>query len=138
MGSCITQVSAGRCHTLAATKHGRVYSFGLGGSGQLGIGSTVSRNFPQCVNGPWVEINVKDLLLRDGERSLCSVTTLPHGIVNPLANVKVISDDSSTSKSPLPTGKQICLYNETLCCVTQNLQILKKRLQFIHQWKLMR
>lgn len=55
MGSTITQVCCGRRHTLAfVPSRGRVYSFGLGGSGQLG--NRVSKNFPtpQVVMGPWV------------------------------------------------------------------------------------
>lgn len=55
MGSTITQISCGRRHTLAfVPSRGRVYSFGLGGSGQLG--NRASNNFPtpQVVMGPWV------------------------------------------------------------------------------------
>lgn len=70
MGTPIVQVSAGRCHTLAANKYGRVYSFGLNGSGQLGVGSNQSSLVPLEMRGPWVEINVRDLQLRDSNRSL--------------------------------------------------------------------
>lgn len=55
MGSTITQVSCGRRHTLAfVPSRGRVYGFGLGGSGQLGWRQTCSSATPQIVLGPWV------------------------------------------------------------------------------------
>ena len=44
-----------RNHTLAhVPKSGRLYAFGLGGSGQLGVDSTISRNLPCQVHGPFV------------------------------------------------------------------------------------
>ena len=44
MGSEVTQISCGRCHTLAYLKSSnKLYSFGLCGNGQLGLG-TVSAN----------------------------------------------------------------------------------------------
>lgn len=70
MGSSICQVSCGRCHTLVATTNGRIYSFGLNGSGQLGIGSFQSKCLPNYVSGPWVDISIKDLLPRVGDQSL--------------------------------------------------------------------
>ncbi|KAL3278333.1 hypothetical protein HHI36_013664 [Cryptolaemus montrouzieri] len=55
MGSTITQISCGRKHTLAfVPSRGRVYSFGVGGSGQLGLRKTTSASTPQVVLGPWV------------------------------------------------------------------------------------
>jgi E3 ubiquitin-protein ligase HERC4 len=39
MGSEVTQLTVGRCHVLVyLSSNNRLYSFGLGGSGQLGIG----------------------------------------------------------------------------------------------------
>ncbi|KAH9389619.1 putative E3 ubiquitin-protein ligase herc4, partial [Tyrophagus putrescentiae] len=73
MGSCIVQVSCGRCHTIVATETGKVLAFGLGASGQLGIGNTHSKAVPCVVSGKWVEINLKDLLPRSADRSLCAV-----------------------------------------------------------------
>lgn len=58
MGSVVTQVACGRKHTLAfVPSRGRIYSFGIGGKGQLGIGNTNSRNSPSTVIGPWVPAN---------------------------------------------------------------------------------
>lgn len=43
-----------RSHTLAfVPKAGRLYSFGQGGSGQLGIDSLDNKNSPFLVKGPW-------------------------------------------------------------------------------------
>ncbi|XP_049820942.1 probable E3 ubiquitin-protein ligase HERC4 isoform X2 [Aethina tumida] len=54
MGSVITQVSCGRQHSLALVpSRGRVYSFGIGGSGQLGLRKSSSAATPQVVLGPW-------------------------------------------------------------------------------------
>lgn len=36
---------------------GRIYSFGLGGSGQLGWKFTSNSHSPQLVNGPWLTNN---------------------------------------------------------------------------------
>uniref|UniRef100_UPI00358F9D47 probable E3 ubiquitin-protein ligase HERC4 n=1 Tax=Myxine glutinosa TaxID=7769 RepID=UPI00358F9D47 len=47
MGSTVTQIACGRQHTLAFVPAcGLIYSFGLGGNGQLGIGSTTNRKSP--------------------------------------------------------------------------------------------
>nr|XP_023013190.1 probable E3 ubiquitin-protein ligase HERC4 isoform X1 [Leptinotarsa decemlineata] len=55
MGSTITQVASGRQHSLALVpSRGRVYSFGIGGSGQLGLRKATSASTPQVVLGPWV------------------------------------------------------------------------------------
>ncbi|XP_067008518.1 probable E3 ubiquitin-protein ligase HERC4 isoform X2 [Anabrus simplex] len=55
MGSTVTQITCGRRHTLAfVPSRGRVYSFGLGGAGQLGTRSPISASTPQVVLGPWV------------------------------------------------------------------------------------
>lgn len=55
MGSTVTQVACGRCHTLAVVQSsGRVYGFGLGTSGQLGTGSRENATIPTPVSGQWV------------------------------------------------------------------------------------
>lgn len=55
MGSTITQVACGRQHCLSfVPSRGRVYSFGIGGSGQLGLRKPISASTPQVVLGPWV------------------------------------------------------------------------------------
>ncbi|CAG9857321.1 unnamed protein product [Phyllotreta striolata] len=55
MGSTITQIACGRQHSLALVpSRGRVYSFGIGGAGQLGLRKPASAATPQVVLGPWV------------------------------------------------------------------------------------
>ncbi|XP_044727132.1 probable E3 ubiquitin-protein ligase HERC4 isoform X2 [Chrysoperla carnea] len=55
MGSTITQVCSGRRHTLALVpSRGRIYSFGVGGAGQLGTRQNQNYATPQLVLGPWV------------------------------------------------------------------------------------
>ncbi|XP_051009123.1 probable E3 ubiquitin-protein ligase HERC4 isoform X5 [Acomys russatus] len=58
MGSIVTQVACGRQHTSAfVPSSGRIYSFGLGGNGQLGTGSTSNRKSPFTVKGNWYSYN---------------------------------------------------------------------------------
>ncbi|OTF78780.1 hypothetical protein BLA29_014754, partial [Euroglyphus maynei] len=73
MGVRIVQVSCGRCHTLVVNKQGRLYSFGLNGSGQLGIGNTCTKYLPISLRGQWSELNTKDIIVRDNQRSLLLV-----------------------------------------------------------------
>lgn len=55
MGTSCTQITCGRRHTLTfVPSRGRVYAFGLGGSGQLGNRGTNNATLPQVVVGPWV------------------------------------------------------------------------------------
>jgi len=55
MGTEVSQISCGKKHTLAfVPTRGRVYAFGLGGSGQLGNSAYGSNTTPQVVHGPWV------------------------------------------------------------------------------------
>ncbi|XP_068113476.1 probable E3 ubiquitin-protein ligase HERC4 isoform X2 [Hyperolius riggenbachi] len=55
MGSIVTQIACGRQHTLAfVPSSGRIYSFGLGGNGQLGTGSPCNRKSPFTVKGNWI------------------------------------------------------------------------------------
>lgn len=55
MGSTVTQISCGRKHTLVFVR-GRIYAFGIGGSGQLGNKLTKNSSTPQLVIGPWVSL----------------------------------------------------------------------------------
>lgn len=55
MGTDVSQIACGKRHTLAfIPTRGRLYAFGLGGSGQLGNGSYSCATTPQVVHGPWV------------------------------------------------------------------------------------
>jgi E3 ubiquitin-protein ligase HERC4 len=59
MGSKVIQIACGRQHTLALVKSsGRVYSWGLGGSGQLGLASTRNFNSPSAIASfEWTSAN---------------------------------------------------------------------------------
>ncbi|XP_005105124.1 probable E3 ubiquitin-protein ligase HERC4 isoform X1 [Aplysia californica] len=51
----VSQIACGRGHTLAfVPSTGRLYAFGLGGSGQLGTSSLENKNSPFLVQGPFV------------------------------------------------------------------------------------
>ncbi|KAH7722051.1 hect domain and RLD 4 [Aphelenchoides avenae] len=50
LGTAISSIACGRCHTLALS-NGRVYAFGLNGSGQLGDGSFRNALLPRAVDG---------------------------------------------------------------------------------------
>uniref|UniRef100_A0A336LYC2 CSON004352 protein n=1 Tax=Culicoides sonorensis TaxID=179676 RepID=A0A336LYC2_CULSO len=52
MGSTVTQIACGRRHTLVFVS-GRIYAFGIGGSGQLGNKLMKNSSTPQIVIGPW-------------------------------------------------------------------------------------
>lgn len=45
----IKQISAGGLHTFALSEDGTVYTFGYGGSGQLGLGTTGNANTPRII-----------------------------------------------------------------------------------------
>lgn len=49
-GKLIIQVACGSAHTLALTSDGQVYAWGENSSGQLGDGSSITRNAPVAVN----------------------------------------------------------------------------------------
>lgn len=54
-GNEVTQIACGRCHTLAhVSKTGRLFSFGLGACGQLGIDAVDQHNSPCQVHGPFM------------------------------------------------------------------------------------
>jgi uncharacterized repeat protein (TIGR02543 family) len=51
-GESMAHISAGSYHSLAVTTQGRVYAWGWNGYGQLGDGTTTSRNTPTLINVP--------------------------------------------------------------------------------------
>nr|CAH8870654.1 unnamed protein product [Trichobilharzia regenti] len=55
MGNVVTQIACGRFHTMALIpRNGRLFAFGQGSNGQLGVGDTSNRLVPFPVKGPWV------------------------------------------------------------------------------------
>ncbi|KAL1509492.1 hypothetical protein ABEB36_004214 [Hypothenemus hampei] len=94
MGSTITQISCGRQHCLALVpSRGRVYSFGIGGAGQLGVRKTNSAYTPQAVLGPWVSPGGNALIPTDNKNLVihrifaggdhCFVSVFPQGTKMP-------------------------------------------------------
>nr|XP_012422633.1 PREDICTED: probable E3 ubiquitin-protein ligase HERC4 isoform X3 [Odobenus rosmarus divergens] len=72
MGSIVTQIACGRQHTSAfVPSSGRIYSFGLGGNGQLGTGSTSNRKSPFTVKGNWFPYNGQCPPDTDSEEYFC-------------------------------------------------------------------
>ncbi|XP_042315284.1 probable E3 ubiquitin-protein ligase HERC4 isoform X4 [Sceloporus undulatus] len=72
MGNIVTQIACGRQHTSAfVPSTGRIYCFGLGGNGQLGMGSTSNRKSPFPVKGNWLPYNGQIPLDSDGEEYYC-------------------------------------------------------------------
>ncbi|XP_074647680.1 putative E3 ubiquitin-protein ligase HERC4 isoform X2 [Tubulanus polymorphus] len=58
MGSTVTQIACGRRHTLVLIAYsGRLFSFGLNGNGQLGVGDILIRKTPAPTKGHWVPAN---------------------------------------------------------------------------------
>uniref|UniRef100_A0A5F8G497 HECT and RLD domain containing E3 ubiquitin protein ligase 4 n=1 Tax=Monodelphis domestica TaxID=13616 RepID=A0A5F8G497_MONDO len=72
MGSIVTQIACGRQHTSAfVPSSGRIYSFGLGGNGQLGTGSTSNRKSPFTVKGNWFPYSGKCSSNSNDEEYFC-------------------------------------------------------------------
>uniref|UniRef100_A0A8C8R4S5 HECT and RLD domain containing E3 ubiquitin protein ligase 4 n=1 Tax=Pelusios castaneus TaxID=367368 RepID=A0A8C8R4S5_9SAUR len=72
MGSIVTQIACGRQHTSAfVPSSGRIYSFGLGGNGQLGTGSTSNRKSPFTVKGNWIPYSGQCPPTTDNEEYYC-------------------------------------------------------------------
>ncbi|NWV30073.1 HERC4 ligase, partial [Origma solitaria] len=72
MGSVVTQITCGRQHTTAfVPSSGRIYSFGLGGNGQLGTGTTSNRKSPFTVRGNWIPYSAQCPMSTDSEECFC-------------------------------------------------------------------
>ncbi|XP_009892293.1 PREDICTED: probable E3 ubiquitin-protein ligase HERC4 isoform X1 [Charadrius vociferus] len=72
MGSVVTQITCGRQHTTAfVPSSGRIYSFGLGGNGQLGTGTTSNRKSPFTVKGNWLPYSTQCPKTTDSEECYC-------------------------------------------------------------------
>lgn len=72
MGSVVTQITCGRQHTTAfVPSSGRIYSFGLGGNGQLGTGTTSNRKSPFTVKGSWIPFSPQCPMSTDSEECYC-------------------------------------------------------------------
>lgn len=91
MGTACTQIACGGRHTVAfVSSRGRVYAFGLGGSGQLGNRSNANVTSPQVVIGPWVSADRRCAVFAKSLELLC-VQLSPSGqsLVGEKANMIV-------------------------------------------------
>ncbi|RWS12069.1 E3 ubiquitin-protein ligase HERC4-like protein [Dinothrombium tinctorium] len=100
MGLEVTQVSCGRCHTLAVIgSKGRLYSFGLNGSGQLGTGlSRGTELTPRKVDGPWVEMEAKEVAIRARSGPIIKVDDADVENVDNEGEWKEINENNSDSE----------------------------------------
>uniref|UniRef100_A0A8C4R2J3 HECT and RLD domain containing E3 ubiquitin protein ligase 4 n=1 Tax=Eptatretus burgeri TaxID=7764 RepID=A0A8C4R2J3_EPTBU len=126
MGSTVTQIACGRQHTLAFVPScGLVYSFGLGGNGQLGIGSTTNRKSPFPVKrsmAPCTQSNPSS----DGELQ-CNdekVLFFPHFHICKNGNSLVMDEHYGTSSRT----SGVDMYCTRLCVVLQVAASLEKYL----------
>ncbi|KAK7079242.1 putative E3 ubiquitin-protein ligase herc4, partial [Halocaridina rubra] len=112
VGSKVSQVACGRCHTLVyVPSQGQAYAFGQGMSGQLGIKTPCNRNLPQVVLGPWCSPGGVSLIKvdSDGETSLPKlyIKRIYAGGDSSLATVTkepVASENIDNSTLQLPFG----------------------------------
>ena len=76
MGSEVTQIACGRCHILVYLSSNRLYAFGLGGNGQLGVGAA---NLNKLTPSP-VKVtlsNVKNLIPLNNSSNSSPLPSLP-------------------------------------------------------------
>ncbi len=76
------QISCGQRHTLAfVPTRGRLYAFGLGGSGQLGGKKTQNSNTPQVVQSTWSADGIAEsgitMICAGGDQSFCVTGNTP-------------------------------------------------------------
>lgn len=114
MGNVVTQIACGRQHTLAYTPlSGKMYSFGLGGNGQLGVRTTSNRKSPAAVRGPWTPDNHNDN--SPGSEQSCFIKTIYAGGDQSFAHYRTSNSSPVSSNDKTPNGqKTICTLNEEI------------------------
>jgi E3 ubiquitin-protein ligase HERC4 len=89
MGSTVTQITCGRRHTLVLVpSRGKIYGFGIGGSGQLGNRANCNSTIPQVVNGPWVLLKNNNKTISMDEKGGGGI--ISNGLIEPLLMVTKI------------------------------------------------
>ncbi|XP_043912312.1 probable E3 ubiquitin-protein ligase HERC4 isoform X2 [Protopterus annectens] len=112
MGSVVTQIACGRQHTLAfVPASGRIYSFGLGGNGQLGTGSTCNRKSPFTVKGNWVPHCSQKPSFEYNE-NCCCVKRIFSGGDQSFAHFTSVNSDTPEDFRVHKFEKQICTVND--------------------------
>jgi uncharacterized repeat protein (TIGR02543 family) len=74
-GEFILSAKAGLTHSLAVTTHGRVFSWGQNGSGQIGDGTTIQRNIPTLIQFSELQIGETIRLVNSGESHSFAIST---------------------------------------------------------------
>lgn len=117
MGNVVTQIACGRQHTLAYTPlSGKMYSFGLGGNGQLGLKTTSNRKSPATIKGPWTN----DQDLSPDASQCCLVSSIHAGGDQSFAHYR-------TSNSPPLTDEDITSNSQRhICTLNQDV---------VHKWQ---
>ncbi|XP_055083199.1 probable E3 ubiquitin-protein ligase HERC4 isoform X2 [Periophthalmus magnuspinnatus] len=108
MGNVVTQIACGRQHTLAYTpSSSKMYSFGLGGNGQLGLKTTSNRKSPASVKGPWTPNDHGNNDSESGE--CCLVKMIYAGGDQSFAHYRTSNSSPVTDNEKLPNGqRKIC------------------------------
>lgn len=106
MGNVVTQIACGRQHTLAYTPlSGKMYSFGLGGNGQLGLRTTSNRKSPATVKGPWTPND------NDSE-PCCVVRSIYAGGDQSFAHYNTSNSSPLINSKSASSQRSICTLNE--------------------------
>ncbi|KAF5305408.1 hypothetical protein FQR65_LT07734 [Abscondita terminalis] len=135
MGSTITQISCGGRHTLALVpSRGRVYSFGLGGSGQLGGNKPTNSLIPQVVLGPWVSLSASDIV--QSSQSQCAVRRIFAGGDHSFATVteKAKGESPYDCREIVPKSQILCLdysYLKTCLKVSSKASVDQETLAYL-------
>uniref|UniRef100_A0A8C6S7K5 HECT and RLD domain containing E3 ubiquitin protein ligase 4 n=1 Tax=Neogobius melanostomus TaxID=47308 RepID=A0A8C6S7K5_9GOBI len=110
MGNVVTQIACGRQHTLAYTPLCRkMYSFGLGGNGQLGLRTTSNRKSPATIKGPWTANDHDD----DSPEQCCIVKTIYAGGDQSFAHYWTSNSSPVTDNDKTPNSQRhICTLSE--------------------------
>ncbi|CAL9688182.1 unnamed protein product [Knipowitschia caucasica] len=116
MGNVVTQIACGRQHTLAYTPlSGKMYSFGLGGNGQLGLKTTSNRKSPASVKGPWTISDNMDSSGEQESRECCFVKLIFAGGDQSFAHYK------TSNSSPVTENENLLNSQRAICTLDQEL-----------------
>ncbi|XP_055954935.1 probable E3 ubiquitin-protein ligase HERC4 isoform X2 [Patella vulgata] len=109
MGSDVTQIATGRRHTLAFVRSsGRLYAFGLGGTGQLGNGSTDIKSSPFPVQWPFIpQPTVNSMQVDEDKKSVIIKQIFAGGDSNFVIPLNTKVDKEPVDFRVLAVGSQI-------------------------------
>ncbi|XP_017778444.1 PREDICTED: probable E3 ubiquitin-protein ligase HERC4 isoform X2 [Nicrophorus vespilloides] len=120
MGSKISQLQCGRQHTLALVpSRDRIYSFGLGGAGQLGAKKSINSSTPQIVAGPWIGTSRINRIFAGGDHCFAKLlseasTESPYDCRVLSANTQILNVSEDILNNCLSISKDGIVDQETL------------------------